>query len=39
VNKIFDYIKETAKAKGMELLINNPSDFYQTGLSYFYQPD
>jgi hypothetical protein len=39
VSKIFDYIKESVKAKCIKLLIKTPSDLYQMELSYFYKPD
>jgi hypothetical protein len=35
VNKIFEFNKTSASAKGLDLLINNPSDLFQTAFSYF----
>jgi hypothetical protein len=37
VNKIFDFIKTSASAKGLEPLIKNPSDLYQTEVSCFFK--
>jgi aspartate 1-decarboxylase len=39
VSKIFDFLTKSTSAKGLNLLISNKSDMYQTELSYFCKPN